>query len=722
MLKKQGYEDYRQEVRVSAEEFVAAYLTPCIGYLYVCSYPEGASLYVDGQYKGRLQDCVELKLEAGTHEVLIKKEGYKDYVAKVTIETNDFKSVFAYLTPLSSPVQTPEQTPMPLQRLKPLVVLRDLHPRYFAVGDDESYEVSAIACDERGLKKAELLYSRDGKKWWGVETRIASIASTGLFNITSSKPVIYEVEGTIPPQKAGTVIFYKFVVEDRDGNEAESPTGMYFVVDDESEMKVMVVDPWVELWLFKLNAERYAEIASKMTDYGIRAEWLSKAYSKAKKVESLDIIKRHYWERLPYNFIIVSPNEVKEALSFKPEVIILSNLLLSQWVVPHELIGYARENNAGIVATHGTIFDEVVWTADNRRDAKEVGARQNVGDKPDVYTPEKETVALLLGLKLSPAVEYARDVIAESLCSSSQTKAAGRVLGSTPLHPAYVPFSGRLLVKEEHEVVKGLGKEFQITIPGKPKAYTTLGWQYILPPNTTKMKGAKCSKELLDFLNAWYGIQMPSSSDLINFSITDDGRVRIGDREVKLKCGMAAIEFFKKYMPARAIAISDDCLAGVIVHDEWYRNDGVRAVYITFEPEASKDGSAWRLMKNSVEWASKFDYRPEEVTEEMSKYIEQMKSEKPPYGYLKIFSDLGADVYVDGKYVGSVNLTWLRVRVEEGYHDIVIAKDGRRYSDTVYVSRGEVREIVKFLDENATPGFELIAALLSLYAAWRVRR
>jgi len=44
---------------------------------------------------------------------------------------------------------------------------------------------------------------------------------------------------------------------------------------------------------------------------------------------------------------------------FKPKVIVLSNLLLSKWTIPQELISYARENNIGIIATHGTIFDEV---------------------------------------------------------------------------------------------------------------------------------------------------------------------------------------------------------------------------------------------------------------------------------------------------------------------------------------------------------------------------
>ena len=528
--------------------------------------------------------------------------------------------------------------------------MKDLHPKHFVIGDDESYTVSAIICDEKGLKSAKLLYSIDGMNWKEVEVSINTLSSVKvkIIKFKLTPPKIYEIKETIPPQKAGTVVFYKFVAEDEDGNKAESPTGMYFVIDDESDLKILIVDPWVRLWLLKLNAEKYANATLKMVSYGIEADWLSKMYEEAKK---FDIIKRHYWEKLgKYNFIIVEPEEVEEALSFKPKVIILSNLLLSQWVVPHKLIEYARENHAGIVATHGTIFDEVVWTGDTRKEAKEVGARKHVGDKLDDY--ERETVALLLGLKLSPAVEYARDRVAETLCKSNdpQVKTAGRTLGSTPLHPAYVPFSGRIIVEDDHDVVKGLGKEFQVTIPSiyerKFKAYTTFGWQYVLPSEPVRVakERAKIAKEkareifneLSDFVNVYGGYRvdvdaMLSSLDsklldsALSLTIEDSKiRVKVGDIETEFNAEKAksAIESFKKYMPVKAVAISSDYLAGVIVYNEWFRQDGVRAVYITFEAEASKDDSAWRLIDNSVLWASKFEYK----TQEMAKLIEKKKS------------------------------------------------------------------------------------------------
>jgi hypothetical protein len=261
-----------------------------------------------------------------------------------------------------------------------------------------------------------------------------------------------------------------------------------------------------------------------------------------------------------------------------------------------------------------------------------------VGDKPEVYLPDKETVGLMLGLKLSPAIEYARDLIAEELCKSDdyRMKMAGRALGSMSLHPAYVPFSGRMMVEEDHEVVEGLGKEFSVQIPPayRIKAYTTFGWQYVLPSDPAKAakerakaakeKAREIYRELSEFTAAYsYRADSDAMLSALDSKLLDSAiGLRIEDERVVAKIdrgvgfdgrAKAAIEFFRKYMPVKAVAVSDDFLAGVIVSDEWFRPDGVRAVYITLEAEASSDASAWRLIGNSVVWASKFEYRAEEV-------------------------------------------------------------------------------------------------------------
>jgi hypothetical protein len=617
---------------------------------------EGAEIYVNDKFIGYTDSngLLTYKFEPGAYVIVAKKTGYLPS-AGFSLNVNEEE--------LRKKLR--EKVEEIREKLPPIILMKDLYPKHFVIGDDESYTVSAIICDEKGLKYAKLLYSTDGVNWKEAESSVntltsAEIPKLGLeFKITP--PQIYEVKGTIPLQKAGTVIFYKFVAEDEDGNKAESPTGMYFVVDDENDLRIVIVDPWVELWLYKLNAEKYADTIKNMTSYKIKIEWLNKAFDEAEKAKKFDLIKRHYWERIgKYNFIIVDPDEVEESLSFKPKVFVLSNLMLSRWVVPHELIEYARENNAGIVATHGTIFDEVVWTECKRENAIEVGARKHVGDKLEDY--DQETVALLLGLKLSPLIEYARDRAAEMMCASKdpQVQTAGRALGSIPLHPAYVPFSGKIMVEEDHEVVKGLGKEFQITIPSmyerKFKAYTTFGWQYVLPSEPVRVakERAKIAKEkareIYDELSEFTGNYMGSRTDtdvmlssldskLLDSALdlsVEDGKVkvRIEDREVEFDAGRAkpVVEFFKKYMPVKVVAISDDYLAGVIVHDEWFRGDGIRAVYITFEVEASGDNTVWSLMENSVVWVSKFDYKAQEVTKEMAELLEEMVEEAKSAG------------------------------------------------------------------------------------------
>jgi len=99
---------------------------------------------------------------------------------------------------------------------------------------------------------------------------------------------------------------------------------------------------------------------------------------------------------------------------------------------------------------------------------------------------------------------------------------------------------------------------------------------------------------------------------VLNLNVKD-GKTKgnIEDREAEFDAGRAkpVIELFKKYLPVKVIAISDDYLAGVIVHDEWFREDGIRAVYITFKAEASNDNVVWKLMENSVVWVSGFEYK-----------------------------------------------------------------------------------------------------------------
>ncbi len=633
------------EVDVLEEEGVVKQVI-CIQVTADSSPIEGASVYVNARFVGYTDASgfVYCELEPGTYLISARKVGYVPSAELYwTVEEASLREKLM------------EKLEAIREKLPPILVMKDLYPEHFVLGDDESYTVTAIAIDNKGLSYAKLLYSNNGADWVEASTEINRLVQTEVVEFRTSLPKIFEVKGTIPPHQAGTVVFYKFVVEDLDGNEFEGPMGLYFVVDDESSLKVMIVDPWVKLWLLKQNAKQFTETLSDMAVYDVGAKWFGQLLEEAQKVKKFNIVKRHYWERIGnYNFIIVNPDEVEASLEeFKPNVIILSNLLLNEWVVPDELIRYCRGSNAGLIATHGTIFDEVVWTGNTREEATEVGARAHVGDTPEAY--ENETVALLLGLILSPIVEYGRDQIAEFLCKSEDpySQAIGRAIGTTPLHPSYVPFSGRFIVEEQHEVTQGLGTEFEVEIPSsvyteRHRAYTTLGWQYVFPSklsSVTKEKVVKIKEkveplyeELCEFGFTYAG-HRSTAEDLmsgLDLELLDsaehlsieDAKIKISIKGYELEFSgeraRLAIEFFKKYRPAKVVAVSDDYLAGVIVHDEWFRADGVRAVYISFEAESSTSDSAWKLLSNSIEWSSKFEFKISEVTQDMAKLLREM--------------------------------------------------------------------------------------------------
>ena len=243
---------------------------------------ENAEVYANGKLIGYTNSngLLTYKFEPGVYIIVAKKKGYSP-TAEFTLNINEAE--------LKEELK--EKLEEVREKLLPIVIMKDLHPKHFVIGDDESYTVSAIICDEKGLKSAKLLYSIDGVNWKEVEVSINTLSSVKvkIIKFRLTPPKIYGIKGTIPPQKAGTVVFYKFVAEDEDRNKAESSTGMYFVIDDESDLKILIVDPWVRLWLLKLNAEKYANATLKMVSYGIEADWLSKMYEEAKK---FDIIKR----------------------------------------------------------------------------------------------------------------------------------------------------------------------------------------------------------------------------------------------------------------------------------------------------------------------------------------------------------------------------------------------------------------------------------------------
>jgi hypothetical protein len=105
-VSKSGYQIYSTsiEVKPGATSTVYATLTPNkqVGSISVSSTPVGASLYVDTIYQGYTNQIVG-NLAAGTHTVLLKKSGYKDFSQSMTVNADQTVYMSAALTPVSNP-------------------------------------------------------------------------------------------------------------------------------------------------------------------------------------------------------------------------------------------------------------------------------------------------------------------------------------------------------------------------------------------------------------------------------------------------------------------------------------------------------------------------------------------------------------------------------------------------------------------------------------------
>ncbi|MCQ8893805.1 MAG: PEGA domain-containing protein [Methanolinea sp.] len=114
-LKLAGYQDYTQNVDVPAgnEAYLSASLSPVYqpttGDILVSSVPDGAAIYLDGNYRGMTVpgDTVDITgISPGTHTITLLKSGYQDYTASVTVAAGSTSTVTGMLKPGSQPSST----------------------------------------------------------------------------------------------------------------------------------------------------------------------------------------------------------------------------------------------------------------------------------------------------------------------------------------------------------------------------------------------------------------------------------------------------------------------------------------------------------------------------------------------------------------------------------------------------------------------------------------
>jgi hypothetical protein len=114
-LKKSGYQDYSQTATVNNAQttYLSVTLSPLVspatGDLDVSSSPSGASVYLNGAYKGETRSSGPLYitgLAPGSYSTILKKSGYQDYSTTAKIVAGTTAQVTAILQPTSTPPTT----------------------------------------------------------------------------------------------------------------------------------------------------------------------------------------------------------------------------------------------------------------------------------------------------------------------------------------------------------------------------------------------------------------------------------------------------------------------------------------------------------------------------------------------------------------------------------------------------------------------------------------
>ena len=311
-----------------------------------------------------------------------------------------------------------------------------------------------------------------------------------------------------------------------------------------------------------------------------------------------------------------------------------------------DLVTYVKTNNAGLIVTHGTLSDWIIWTSPEGRIA--VGARGNVGESiGDLNLVNERTVAALLGMPHLAFPEAIRDEVAQLLASlPPPDNVPGLLLGSVPLQVPFVPFDGEIQPTEQgrgHPILEGLGDDFTVSTPGLHQtlgleSVTQVGWQLAFPQvlarqaweasrkassTAHQMAGAvttlvdqvvaetvatsniSSTREALEWaLQALHTALTSACLGLTSLATTVD-MPGIG----KLETLLPLLDNLLSLIRVQVLATSPDLLAGIVAHDKDFVSDGYRSVYMSFEPEASMETTSETLLVNAVEWVKAWRYR-----------------------------------------------------------------------------------------------------------------
>ena len=578
-----------------------------------------------------------------------------------------------------------------------------LGPKGWTINAGQFMKVLILAFDDKGFKDINGLsfeYTVDGGSWvqapvyedplmqnikrlvGDVNNHLQQIekalqAINPDFDIPEVLPSILVAYAEVPGHASGSYVLFRANAMDVDGNSFTSPMGFYYVVNKESKVKVLIVDSHVWLWLFQENSKQLVNVLEQNFDYKLPSDIAGNIASVNRIAEILKkywVVPFHHWELLGkhYNLYITWPDErIADLLKgqddggFEPHAIVLSSLALafnaterpSPWNwdlkdagVLDDVVKYVKEKHAGLIATHGTLSDWVVWTSPESQGHYKVGSRGHVGKAVgDVNIVNESTIAALLGMPELALWEYVRDQVANILCASGETMSIGLLVGSIPLQVPHIPFNGSMKTTPEAKYIGwNIPEEFNILIPSaynefNVSAYTQIGWQLAMPralayaawweaqemrPLAERLydklsglienitQGIYSSENVMRHMDASLRWALQSFyRSIISANISDTTfsvLINVPDLKENLTLTLDVSEVHSQLLqllPVKLVALSKDGLAGIITHDKYWTQKGYRAVYFSFEVEAAEGEIAETLLVNAIEWSIKWQYK-----------------------------------------------------------------------------------------------------------------
>lgn len=584
-----------------------------------------------------------------------------------------------------------------------------LGPKGWVLSDDKELKILAVSSHQNGgIDELLLEFTVDNSSWQRMPMaadlelmestndlvgktneilkEIREVLGVDKTKIPDTEPSILIASATIPPQQAGSYVKFRASVTDMEGKELASPQGLYYVSgkSGSNDGRILVIDPHVLLWLHQTNAAQLEQMETQEGDVFKAPSEIADSLAK-NNIESF-----HYWQHLAkdHDIYIAYPKSglLSELLQKEDwKAIVISNLWLGHksdssqtfnWDlqslgVLDDISDYVRENNAGLIVTHGTLSDWQVWTScgNSEEERQQVGPRGNVGSSiRDLGIQQETTVAALLGMPQLTVAEFLRDQAAMAVCVNNQ--AAGRAVGSMPLQIPYVEFDGSFEFTDDAESIgwdtDEIPKNFQIATEAGEKPFTQIGWQLAFPEELGSKAWerlsqdgfSKSSQKISSFADKLALISNSESSFQTNVDSTflwglesfheSTSLIYEGDRAAMSELTIdippidetinVPVEDLKiaeenkrrLQLGVKVVALSEDGLGGVVAYDKFWDREGFRSVYFSFEPESFNDELGTELLAQAIEWSQDWDHKPVDLDLSLSEEVILQRLMIPP--------------------------------------------------------------------------------------------